>query len=60
MALITSSPVAYDCRNCSAPAYYDAGSREWKHINRTAECTWLIVVTVELFVKPVQELEVAA
>lgn len=59
MALITSSPVAYDCRTCNAPAYFDEGSGQWKHINRTAPCTWLIVVTVELFAKPV-ELEVAA
>lgn len=54
MALITSSPVAYDCRTCNAPAYYDAGSHQWKHISRTAECTWLIVVSVELFVRPIK------
>jgi len=59
MAQITSSPVAYDCRTCKAPVYFHEGSQQWKHINRTAECTWIIVVSVELFGKSVQ-LEEAA
>jgi hypothetical protein len=59
MAQITSSPVAYDCRTCKAPVYFHEGSQQWRHINRTAECKWIVVATVELFVKPVK-LDVAA
>lgn len=50
MALNTSSPVAYDCQTCGQPVYVHTGLNEWRHINRTAKCGQLAVVSVELFV----------
>lgn len=47
MALITSSPVAYDCGSCGKPVWPSPDG--WKHIDRHAEHAIDSVTEVVLF-----------